>query len=102
MMGTLRIIPVAGPEHDIGYEGREPPLAVLQRAVGGYIEHVAVDYQGKRRSAYVNEEARLPGPAVQSLSGTGVIAVKDARPNVRASTIAGMRILGTMVIDLGG
>lgn len=86
------------------YAGREPSIARLQKLVGGYVEHLAVNYQGAPRSAYVDEEARLsilPGP--RTLAG-GTIVDTPARPvprNSIASALAGREILGTMVIDLG-
>lgn len=86
-MKIIRIINTDGTYSDLGYATREPPLEMLQQAVGGYIEHIAVTYNGKRYSAYIDEEARI----------------KRIRPpmNFPASRIAGYPILGPMVIDLG-
>jgi Domain of unknown function (DUF3846) len=45
---------------------KEPSLPVLQKAVGGYIELVAVRYEDRIREAYVDEEGylnhRTPNP----------------------------------------
>lgn len=94
-MGTLRVIAPDGTTSDIGYDGRtEPPLETLQRAVGGYVEHIAVTYAGKRRSAYVIDpwgaHPALPRFDPQQLP-----------LNAAASRLVGQKIVGPLVIDLG-
>lgn len=45
---------------------KQPELKALQQEVGGYIEYLSVEFQGKRAHAYVNENGkhmRLPANA---------------------------------------
>lgn len=102
-MGTIRVIAPNGGQSDLGYEGREPPLEMLQRAVGGYVEHLVVEHEGKRCSAYVNEEARVArtAPLAQRILAGGVTVTPNVDLNQKASRLAGKPILGPMVIDLG-
>jgi hypothetical protein len=57
----LVIIQPDGTETRETYTGEEPELEKLQKAVGGFIELVRVDFEGARRDAFVNEEGRLEG-----------------------------------------
>lgn len=102
-MGKIRVIAPNGVQSDLGYEGREPPLEMLQVIVGGYVEHLVVEHEGKRRSAYVNEEARIARTSplgLRKLAG-GAVVTPNVESNAQASWIAGKPILGPMAIDLG-
>ena len=89
-MGKLRIIAPDGATSDIVYEKREPPIEVLQQECGGYVEHIAVDYKGKRRSAYVVDPF-----------GKHPKYSPDLTPNIVASDLMGQLVRGPLVIDLG-
>lgn len=94
-MRTLLILHPSGITEKRTYETREPPLSQLQSIVGGYVEHVAVTYTGKRRSAYVVDSyARLR--VTSERSRESILA-----PNEEASCLVGQPIVGTMIIDLG-
>ena len=69
--GFLVLIPadVSAPEVRTEFKGKAPEYADLRKAVGGLIQPVSLYYQGRTRSAYVNEEGLLHG----------------MRPNPRAS-----------------
>jgi hypothetical protein len=57
MSGTIVIITPTGITGEQRSEKRgQPPLEVLQRAVGGYIELVKVRWRGRVRDAFVNED----------------------------------------------
>jgi uncharacterized protein DUF3846 len=57
-LNTLVIIQPDGTETRETYEGNEPELKQLQRAVGGLIELVQVEFEGTNRVAFINEEGK--------------------------------------------
>lgn len=93
-MRILRVIEPDGTQTDITCDKKEPPLDVIQSLVGGYVEHVPITYEGARRSAYVVDPfaRHIPGER----SREEILA-----PNDIASGIAGQRIRGRLIIDLG-
>ncbi len=94
-MGTLRIIQPDGTVSDLGYEGKEPPLEMLQVIVGGYVEHGVIDYENKRRSVYVVDPyGRLHVTSTRTRASI-------LTPNQLASLMVGQGICGTLIIDLG-
>jgi len=60
----LVVIQPDGSETRTEYRGFEPGLEILQKAVGGYIELVRVTYDGRLCDAFVNEEGKLHGLAI--------------------------------------
>lgn len=92
-MGTLRIIGTDGSRSDLGYPGKEPSLEILQKSCGGYVEHLAVDYEGKRRSAYVVDPMECHIPPEKRREWLA--------DNWSARRITGCKIVGPLVIDLG-
>lgn len=57
MSGHIIAIHPDGTKIDTAWPRKGPPdLKTLQAQVGGYIEHVKVRYEGKVRTAYVDEE----------------------------------------------
>ncbi len=62
--------------------GKKPELEQMQKWVGGYIEVVHVTYNGHKCAMVVNEEGFLEGLPT----------------NVRATEIAGQRIVGDVFI----
>ncbi len=62
--------------------GKKLTLAELQALVGGYIEMVRIPGDAGRRVFFVDEEGML----------------KKLRPNVRASQIAGLLLVGNAVL----
>jgi hypothetical protein len=56
MAGTLVVIAPNGAETRTQYPGREPDLATIQSAVGGFAARVRCYLAGVERIAYVNEE----------------------------------------------
>lgn len=95
-MGKLRIItPTGQAPVDEVYREKEPPIELLQDKCGGYVEHIPVTYEGKRRSAYVVDPfARLR--ITPARSREMILCV-----NIHATRIVGQPIRGVMVIDLG-
>lgn len=61
-------------------------LKWMQAQVGGYVELVHVDWKGRMRKAYVNEEAKLRG---------------TFQVNLVASRLYRQQILGNMLIEVG-
>jgi hypothetical protein len=58
-LNTLVIIQPDGSETREPYEGEEPTLEQLQKAVGGYVELVQVKFEGVDRIGFVNEDGKL-------------------------------------------
>lgn len=64
---------------------RWPDLAAMQEYVGGYVEHLAVGYEGKRSHLFVNEDGQRLG----------------LPHNPTASAIAGRVIVGAALVWVG-
>lgn len=58
---TLVVIQPDGTETREIYTGDEPELERLQKAVGGYLEHIMVLHEGRELHAFINEEGKLRG-----------------------------------------
>lgn len=58
-LNTLVIIQADGTETRETYESDEPSLEQLQKAVGGLIELVQVEFEGASRIGFVNDEGKL-------------------------------------------
>lgn len=56
MSGLLWIIRPDGTEYSLAVESSRPPLDLLQREVGGFIERVRVRWKGRLREAFVDED----------------------------------------------
>lgn len=78
-----------------------PTLKQLQDLVGGLIERVTVDYEGKDRDAFVNEEGKIDGlPLNQNGTMLYNFVVTPDGPVRRFPNTAGDSIHGDMVVVL--
>jgi hypothetical protein len=68
MPGILVKIQSDGTVENIPVKEKSPPLGLLQVHVGGYIEGIKVMYEGKTRTAYVNDEGLLRGLPINRLA----------------------------------
>lgn len=57
-MTNAKIIKADGTEEDFTFEGEFPGLEAMQKAVGGYIEVIAI---GESKVMVLNEEGKLEG-----------------------------------------
>jgi len=90
-MGTLLVIYPDGRIDAVPYVGKEPSLPSLQSLAGGYVEHLGVDYGGKRRPAYFVD----PFDAPPGMPKPNPVA------NPLGSLVLGHALRGPLIIDFG-
>lgn len=73
---------------------KKPTLKEMQAAVGGYIQPVSVDFDGRKRTMIVNEEGKIVGLPVNEL------ATKIYQESYRYGSTFGM-VVGDVLVLIG-